>query len=546
MTTRYKIAEQVMRIVSGGDYTEDSNLDIREIMLLVDQERNNLIKTELMDWAYTKSTATAKGELEVNGAWLSESSAVIKYDPKYTRLCFVDLADLGATNHISLPNDMGIYRVASYPFNHKREKRLFRVGGGTKAPPPNYNIIEIRFQESPKVLDEKYRISFEFEIKPITLKDGTTEEYIHKGVRKHNIEFDVYPKKYDQYEHHVPDMRKAIMNSPGFQKFVKDYDVEFLGYDVTEQQGMTNDATQVSNDGFAMVSTLKMATKYGAAINNFGINGVIGSGAGNHGASDESNNNIGFGWRITNPVARTHDDGEDLDTEDGLSFVINGTIYSADYISPKQSVGGTEMAKNYVLRNAHRISREQDILVRVAEMSDFPFDEWVQTQDSVETIISFEEIESRGGFDIAVHVDGNAWYSMEVVPYKDSRGPHNDKDMSMVGVKPTIYTRMPSGGNHNSMYDRYVNKSGRDFYYIETTVNSDGQSHPRIYLYKKQGLDPNRAYLTVSYIGTSEKFRDHDPYPVPADYERMIIKNLVEMFSIMKKAQDDVTNDNID
>ena len=52
MTTRYKIAEQVVRIVSGGDISEDSSIDIREVMALVDQERNALIKSGYLIMIY--------------------------------------------------------------------------------------------------------------------------------------------------------------------------------------------------------------------------------------------------------------------------------------------------------------------------------------------------------------------------------------------------------------------------------------------------------------------------------------------------------------
>ena len=48
-TTRYKIAEQVLRIVNGGDPTEDSSIDIREVMVLVDQERDAIIKSQIND-----------------------------------------------------------------------------------------------------------------------------------------------------------------------------------------------------------------------------------------------------------------------------------------------------------------------------------------------------------------------------------------------------------------------------------------------------------------------------------------------------------------
>ena len=36
-TTRYKIAEQVLRLVSGGNPSDDSGIDIRDVLALVDQ-----------------------------------------------------------------------------------------------------------------------------------------------------------------------------------------------------------------------------------------------------------------------------------------------------------------------------------------------------------------------------------------------------------------------------------------------------------------------------------------------------------------------------
>ena len=38
---------------------------------------------------------------------------------------------------------------------------------------------------------------------------------------------------------------------------------------------------------------------------------------------------------------------------------------------------------------------------------------------------------------------------------------------------------------------------------------------------------------------------DTDPYPIPADFESMIIKNLVQIFGVMRQAREDMTNDNL-
>jgi hypothetical protein len=96
-----------------------------------------------------------------------------------------------------------------------------------------------------------------------------------------------------------------------------------------------------------------------------------------------------------------------------------------------------------------------------------------------------------------------------------------------------IYTRMPSGGPVNALYDRTVTSSGRRFWYIE------GNS---LYLYKnKEAL----SHVDVWLIASSASLGDTDDYPVPADYKKQIITNLVQLFRIMREAEQDMINDNI-
>ena len=132
-TTRYKIAEQVLRIVNGGDPTEDSSIDIREVMLLVDQERDSLIKSEIMDWMYTKSTTTAKGELEIDGGWISQATVPIVRDASRNG-ALVGALDF---SYVSLPNDMGIQRVENVITRFTKQGDVFKIKGSLK--PATYN-----------------------------------------------------------------------------------------------------------------------------------------------------------------------------------------------------------------------------------------------------------------------------------------------------------------------------------------------------------------------------------------------------------------------
>lgn len=88
-------------------------------------------------------------------------------------------------------------------------------------------------------------------------------------------------------------------------------------------------------------------------------------------------------------------------------------------------------------------------------------------------------------------------------------------------------------GEHNNMYHNLATKSGREFYYMEGN---------RIYLYKNT---QQALVLKVHFIATSRGIADDEHYPVPADYEKEIIVNTVNLFGLMKKAREDLVNDNI-
>ena len=77
--------------------------------------------------------------------------------------------------------------------------------------------------------------------------------------------------------------------------------------------------------------------------------------------------------------------------------------------------------------------------------------------------------------------------------------------------------------------------SGRDYYYIEGRF---------IYLYGKYNIEDTQ-FISVKYIASSSSMNDTDPYPIPADFESMIIKNLVQIFGVMRQAREDMTNDNL-
>ena len=229
MTTRYKIAEQVLRIVNGGN----------------------------------------------NGAWLTQKTLVLKTNTD--NLCYAEIAELdpttnkhGLSNYISLPNDMGIHRVASSGHSHTREIKVVKVGG--KIHKTNYqrDTIDIIFNNGPKVLDKNYIVSFDFTIGTTLMSNGSSTQNQYAGVKTHNISFNVDTSGYDSYENKHFNFIKALVNSPGFKKFIKDFDIK---YGVTEND--TNDNAIVDTVASILhVIQVRLSTSYGSEISDFKINGV--------------------------------------------------------------------------------------------------------------------------------------------------------------------------------------------------------------------------------------------------------------------------------
>jgi hypothetical protein len=542
-TTRYKIAEQVLRIVNGGDPTEDSSIDIREVMILVDQERDSLIKSEIMDWMYTKSTTTAKGELEIDGGWISQATVPIVRDASRNG-ALVGALDF---SYVSLPNDMGIQRVENVITRFTKQGDVFKIKGSVKPTTYNTSEIDIQFLHGPKVLDKKYTISFDFHLTKTLMSNELTEQHQYAGVRTHKIQFNVDTSDSSNFENNNLNFIKSLVNSVGFQKFVKDFDIKY-GDDLQlpEDNNIFDTASSLS-----YTSSVTLKTKYGSRIDNFNINAVGDNGINDGtdseyggasiGQNTEITNSLGLGWKIENkggsnnssePLVTAHENSH------GIAFMINDTMYSSEFVAPTTEITHEDIIDKFILENAYKLSKEQNIICQKGTLG---------LGLNVFTL-TFEEIKPQGGYNIQPFTPGDAF----TITKNENASPKPSP--AAEAYEQIIFHRMPSGGEHNSLYDKTVNKTGRQYYYIENLVNfgaSTGlQGGAAIYLYKRYDLDSFTGKyggtLRVSYIGTSSKIEDHSLYPIPADYEKIIIRNLVELLAVMKNANDDMANDNID
>ena len=98
--TKKMLAEQVLRIIQGGSIRDDAEIDIREIMLSVEQERDRLIKQELFQ-------SMQMGEYNINGSFISSYKVPVK-EEEDTGLFYSEVP----VTPISLPNDMGLFQVS--------------------------------------------------------------------------------------------------------------------------------------------------------------------------------------------------------------------------------------------------------------------------------------------------------------------------------------------------------------------------------------------------------------------------------------------------
>ena len=135
MATRRGIAEQILRIISGGDPTPDLDISVKEIMFLVDQERDAMIKAEILDSMYTKGVANSKGELEILGQYLSKRVIPLLGGVKNGTPLYGVLPGL-----ISLPKDMAVQSV----FSHQSED-------WATAPSPNAQTPNLGENNIPKI-----------------------------------------------------------------------------------------------------------------------------------------------------------------------------------------------------------------------------------------------------------------------------------------------------------------------------------------------------------------------------------------------------------
>ena len=118
--TKKILAEQAFRIIQGGSVRDDADIDIRELMLAVEQERDRLIKVELFQYLQM-------GDYNINGSFISTYIVPIYSDVPVTP--------------ISLPHDMGLYQVSHIQDQYNTFVRMHNGALGLYNGLPSANLL---------------------------------------------------------------------------------------------------------------------------------------------------------------------------------------------------------------------------------------------------------------------------------------------------------------------------------------------------------------------------------------------------------------------
>jgi hypothetical protein len=100
-TTKYKLADQALRILSGGDITNATDTQIREMMVAVSQARDFLVRQDV--WNLIQGVDS----FDIPGEYITTYEVEVKYDEKYD----IMYSKLPA-KYLNLPRNLGVYSVS--------------------------------------------------------------------------------------------------------------------------------------------------------------------------------------------------------------------------------------------------------------------------------------------------------------------------------------------------------------------------------------------------------------------------------------------------
>ena len=102
LTSKYKLAEQALRIILGGHPTSDSGVKVQELMIHVSQAFSNIVRSTFFQ-------GKAEGEPWINGSFIYTFKDVeVKKDKSLDKF----FTEMPATT-VTLPYDIGVFQISN-------------------------------------------------------------------------------------------------------------------------------------------------------------------------------------------------------------------------------------------------------------------------------------------------------------------------------------------------------------------------------------------------------------------------------------------------
>tara|TARA_B100000424_G_scaffold69112_1_gene51313 strand:+ start:1688 stop:3277 length:1590 start_codon:yes stop_codon:yes gene_type:complete len=527
MANKRQIAEQVQRIVNGGSNSDDSKVTLREVMALVEQERDAMIKKHIME-------SSVVGEHEIPAGFLSKIKAQVYTDSDYGvggSFMGRQYASIGSV--LNLPNDAAIYSVCTHPTDLENtgslrsDERQLIIDNFTaiNTSTPSVVYIQLKNKTGTEDVGTKFVFSFKHGYDANTLKDYSfTFTYKNPSDRRES-------DKVNQNSLNPQVLLMSLNNNKDFQDFLKVNKLKFTWADEGTYWRL-NFTSHYSSQYFGAAESNNFSIRSiltNKTVVDWDTSGLVITSSYSQ-AGGQNYPTLGFGIKIEySKNKRLKDLGADIHNikEKGSTSLTTYIELTEDDIRVDGDGGYETITGNTLVQMW--INKYQGLLKTYGVI--------VESRDGKHFI---REQSNNGGFD-SVEFQGmtgiTGSITISTVGSEEIKQFAEDANY-ITGID--CYTRMSNPGQFSNMYDNAILLSGRKFWY---------RQGKRIYLYNSNHatFTGSTLRLNVLAIKASKDINDvTEEFAVPQEYVPEMIKSLVATFSIMRQAQEDLVNDNID
>lgn len=532
MATKKIIAEQVLRVVNSGPQTDDTKVTLEEVMHLVNFERDALIKKSVME-------AALIGEHEIPSEFLRVETIAPSFDNRFNRYVL-------SFQHspIFLPNDNAVYQVCPSKQHDTKtggvgvDTRYVHISQTLDTNDSTESSVSISFSNGQTnrtdVIGNKLQFNFTFGFDSNSTRSYSIP-FIYKGGDSKLTNRTMNPQI----------LLASLETNSDFQDFLKtnklkfSYDAHSLSPHVTTMTFTSSYGRfywgEASSYNFDFISTatngsvIDWKKDLGGATSGLVINSTYTN------SGTKTYPGVSFGIKInySNNKAIKDLEPDALGVKEKGSTTLVGVLeLTSDEVKSFDN-GGYGIIESDMLRKLWflkfgSIFRQYGVL---CSESNNP------QEYGSEPSLRIKEEDALGGFDSVEFQNFSNTTGTIVNEEIDGYIPSKVNALEFKNRYTDCYLRMPNPGMTSRLYNDAVQLSGKRYWYRQDN---------KIYLYNLHDPFLARNTMEVWYIAETEAYGDTEPLPMPPEYVPEIVKNLIQTFTIMNQAKEDVINDNTD